>query len=86
MFDLISISDIQKKGRKVFTSDKFAKIVISGSEKTGLIFNQEALKLFEETGLLEEIEDRLLAHHMGKTLGNNDFVSSQKINNALQIS
>ena len=86
MFDLISISEIQKKGKKAFNSDKFGQIVLSGSEKSGLIFNQETLKLFEETGLLEEIEDRLLAHHMTKNLGNNDFVPLSEINNALQIS
>ena len=86
MLDLISISEIQKTGKKAFTSNDFARIVLSGSEKTGLIFNKEALELFEETGILEEIEDRLLAHHMAKTTSENEFVSLEKINNALQVS
>ncbi len=85
MFDLISISEIQKSGKKAFTSDKLGQIVLAGSEKSGLIFGQEALRLFEETGLLEEIEDRLLAHHMSKTLDNN-FVPFSEIENELQIS
>jgi len=86
MLDLISISEIQKSGKRAFTSDKFAQIVLSGSEKSGLIFNKESLALFEETGLLDEIEDRLLAHHMSKTLGNDEYVDLDKINHALQIS
>ena len=84
--NLISISEIQKSGAKAFTSDDFGQIVLSGSEKTGLIFNKETLQLFEETGLLEEIEDRLLAHHMSKTLGDNTFADFDKIQNALQVS
>lgn len=86
MFDLISISELQKSGKKAFTSDKFAQIVLSGSEKSGLIFSKEVLELFEETGLLEEIEDRLLGHHMSKTLDSDDSVSLKTIKDALRVS
>ena len=85
MYDLISISELQKSGKRAFTSDKFAQIVLSGSEKSGLIFNKEVLELFEETGLIDEIEDRLLAHHMSQSIGKNDFVSFDEIQNALQV-
>jgi hypothetical protein len=74
-FDTISISALQRKGQKAFTDGSFIQFVMVNNKKTGLIFNQEALAIMESTGVLDELEDKLLSYHMDMTYKNDDFIS-----------
>lgn len=86
LFDTISISALQRQGQKAFTDGGFVQFVMVNNKKTGLIFNQEALQILESSGLLEDIEDRLLSYHMDVTYKDDDFISLDELKNGLGIS
>ncbi len=74
MFKTTSISELQRAGKKAFQSDFPLQYVLSNNQKSGLILSQEALEVLEQSGLLEELENRLLGYHMDVTYDSDDFV------------
>ena len=79
MFNTISISELQRAGKKAFTTAPPVQYVLANNKKSGLILSQEALETLEEAGLLEEIEDQLLAYHMKSTFETDDFVDVSEL-------
>jgi hypothetical protein len=62
MFDVISISELQKSAAKVFRDNTGVTYVLSNNKKKGLVIGQKMMEVFEEMGFLEELEDFILAH------------------------
>jgi len=83
MFDTVSISQLQKSAGKVLKNCSGAIYVLSHNKKTGIIFNEEMLKIMEEKGFLEELEDSLLAQRMEEVQTEKKFSSLQELKNAI---
>ena len=48
-----------------------------------MILSAKALKVLDRLGLLQEVEDRLLAYHMKDAVANDDFITREELSNGL---
>ena len=61
MLQAISVTDLQKSPSKTFKKTKAFKHVLLNNKAIGLILSKEASEFLEKSGMLQEIEDYLLA-------------------------
>ena len=57
--EFISITDLQRDLKKVFSSSKPMRLVLSKNQITGLIFSKETVKMLMESGLLDQLREEL---------------------------
>ena len=66
MFDTISISELQRSASKVFRDNTGVTYVLSNNKKKGLVLGEEVLKILEEMGLIQQIEDYIEMYEMSQ--------------------
>ncbi len=58
--DFISITDLQRHLKKVFSSKKQpVRIVLSNNKIRGVVFSEETAKLLVESGILDQLREEL---------------------------
>jgi len=61
MLTTVSVTELQKSPSKIFKNTKAFKHVLVNNKSIGLILSREAAEFLENSGMLQEIEDYLLA-------------------------
>lgn len=61
MFNIISISELQKAPARTFKNTKGYSFVLSNNKKVWLVISEEMTKALEESWALEKFEDILLS-------------------------
>ena len=62
MFKTISVTELQKALSKTFQKTKAFKYVLANNKIVGLILSKKATDFLENSGMLQEMEDYLLAN------------------------
>jgi len=57
--DFISITNLQRQMKKIFSGKQPIHVVLSRNEVSGLVFSQEAARLMLESGVLDQLREEL---------------------------